>query len=142
MIELVLATRNRNKVRELEALLSDMPVSISSMLDYPEIPDVEENGTTFVENATLKSEAAAKATGKMALADDSGLVVDALGGKPGVYSSRFAGEDASDLDKCLKILSMMEGIADDLLESSLLITNPAISAPYKFGTKANRVLAE
>lgn len=113
MIDLLLATRNKNKVKELQALLEDMPVRVISLLDYPDLPDTPETGTTFAENAAIKSEAAAAATGKISLADDSGLVVDALGGKPGVYSSRFAGPDATDLDKCLKILSDLDGVADE-----------------------------
>jgi XTP/dITP diphosphohydrolase len=143
MIDLLLATRNKNKVKELQALLAEMPVRVISLLDYPDLPDTPETGTTFAENAEIKSKAAAAATGKISLADDSGLAVDALGGKPGVYSNRFAGPDASDLDKCLKIISMMEGISDELrtarFKAAIAITVPDGETVVVEGTCEGRI---
>ena len=113
MKEVVLASRNHKKIEELKSLLSDMPVKVSSLLDYPEISDVEETGLTFAENAELKSRAAALSTGHIALGDDSGLEVDALGGQPGIYSNRFAGPNAADCDKYLRILELLQGVPDE-----------------------------
>ena len=113
MVRIVLASRNEKKLRELRALLADAPVQVLSLADFPDAPEVEETGATFAENAEIKARAAALATGLVALADDSGLEVDALDGRPGVLSNRFAGPDASDLDKCLLVLDMMKEVPDD-----------------------------
>jgi XTP/dITP diphosphohydrolase len=110
---LVVATRNQKKLGELQELLADMPVTIRLISDFPDAPDVEETGQTFVENAELKARSAAESTGHIALADDSGLEIDALGGKPGVMSNRFAGPDASDQDKYMLILNLMDCIPDE-----------------------------
>lgn len=95
MTSLVLASNNKGKVREFNALLSDVGVEVFPQ-EYFNIPSVEETGLTFVENAILKARAACQATTLPALADDSGLEVDALQGAPGIYSARFAGENATD----------------------------------------------
>ncbi|MDI6827052.1 MAG: XTP/dITP diphosphatase [Armatimonadota bacterium] len=113
MREIVIATRNRKKVEEIRAMLSELPIRILSLADFPELPEPQETGKTFAENAEIKALAAAKATGKIALADDSGLEVDALGGQPGVLSNRFAGQGASDRDKYMLVLRMMEGVPDE-----------------------------
>jgi len=113
MSELVLATRNPKKVEELKALLADLPLRILSLRDFPEVPETPETGVTFAENAELKARAAALATGKPALADDSGLEVDALGGKPGIYSNRFAGPGATDRDRYMRVLELLEGVPED-----------------------------
>lgn len=110
---LVVATRNQKKLRELRELLADMPVAIRLISEFPDAPDVEETGRTFAENAELKARSAAESTGHIALADDSGLEIDALVGKPGVMSNRFAGPDASDRDKYELILNLMKGIPDE-----------------------------
>jgi non-canonical purine NTP pyrophosphatase (RdgB/HAM1 family) len=91
-MQLVIATRNRHKLEEIRAIFAFNHLAISSALDFPEVPDVEETGTTFEENALLKARALTAATGRWAMADDSGLEVDALNGAPGVYSARYAGE--------------------------------------------------
>ncbi len=109
-MRLVLATRNANKVREIRQILADLPVEVCSLLDYRSVPDVEETGTTFAENAVLKARAAAEATGEVAMADDSGLAIDALDGAPGVYSNRFAGPDATDRDKIDKVLALLRDV--------------------------------
>jgi len=108
--EVILATTNTGKVRELVALLADLPASVSSLADWPEPIKVIEDGITFEENAIKKAKEVAQRTGKIALADDSGLEVDALGGAPGVYSARFAGENATDAENNQKLLEMLQGI--------------------------------
>ena len=102
---IVLATRNLGKIREFQQLLKNFPVEIKSLSDFGPIPEVEEDGKTFDDNAYKKAFFAAKALGLPAMADDSGLVVEALDGAPGVKSARYAGEDVSDqanVDKLLK----------------------------------------
>ena len=95
MIKLVLASGNAGKLRELTALLAGFDYEVHAQSEYA-VPEAEETGTTFVENAIIKARNAAEYTGLMALADDSGIEVDALQGAPGVYSARFAGVDADD----------------------------------------------
>lgn len=109
---LVIATRNKNKVREFRELLSDMKFEIRSLDDFPPIPEAIEDGATFEENAYKKALHTAKILGLPALADDSGLAVAALGGAPGVYSARYAGEKASDADNCAKLLREIAGKSD------------------------------
>lgn len=104
MKELLVATTNRGKLKEIEALLSGCVEKLYSLADFPDLPVVDEDGATFEENAVKKARSAAQATGKPTIADDSGLVVDALGGRPGVHSARFAGDDATDADNNVKLL--------------------------------------
>jgi len=103
-ISLVVATRNKGKTAEIRALLEDHPVQIKNLDDFGPIPEVEEDGDTFEENAYKKASFAARVLGYPALADDSGLVVEALDGRPGVHSARYAGADATDEDRCVKLL--------------------------------------
>jgi XTP/dITP diphosphohydrolase len=109
-VEILLASRNRKKAAELTDLLSDLPVTVRSLEEFPEVAEVEEDGSTFVENALKKAIHAARATGLPALADDSGLEVDALGGKPGIRSARYAGEKADDRANNRKLLNALEGV--------------------------------
>jgi XTP/dITP diphosphohydrolase len=102
--ELVLATRNRHKREELAALLGDLSITIRTLNEFPDAPDVVEDGDTCEANAVKKARAIAKFTGLPAVADDTGLEVDALGGRPGVYAARYAGEDATYEDNCRKLL--------------------------------------
>lgn len=110
---LVIATRNRGKALEIAGLLGDvlgeLGVTATSLADYPQVPDVEENGVTFAENARTKAVTAALYTGMPALADDSGLAVEALGGLPGVRSARFAGPRASDGENNRYLLERLAG---------------------------------
>src|SRR3954449_1126866 len=99
-MELVLATRNPHKLREFEPLLA--PHTVLPLPDEVELPP--ETGTTFAENATTKARVTADATGKVAIADDSGIAAAALGGRPGVYSARYAGEDATDEENLARLL--------------------------------------
>ena len=92
MQTVIIASGNKGKLKEFQELMKDLPVEVKSLADYPEIGDIEENGTTFAENAYIKAKAVFDATGSLAIADDSGLEVDALGGAPGIYSARFSGE--------------------------------------------------
>ncbi|MEG0285697.1 MULTISPECIES: ribonuclease PH [Vagococcus] len=102
--EILIATRNQGKAKEFEEMFQAEGYSIKTLLDYPEIEDVEETGTTFEENARLKAETISKLVNSIVLADDSGLKVDALGGRPGVYSARYAGENKSDAANNAKLL--------------------------------------
>ena len=107
----VLATGNAGKLREIAALLAGLEGNVRAQSDY-HVPPVEETGTTFVENAIIKARHAARHSGLPAFADDSGLVVDALGGAPGVYSARYAGIGASDVDNLDKLLLATAAIPD------------------------------
>jgi XTP/dITP diphosphohydrolase len=113
----VLATRNGHKVRDLQAILDDligeMDLEIVGMGEFPDIPDVVETGVTFAENATLKAVAAAEATGLPALADDSGLAVDVLGGAPGVFSARWAGTHGQDRANIKLLLGQLHDVPDE-----------------------------
>ncbi len=112
LITLVVATRNRGKTKEIRGLLKDFNVMIKNLDDFGPIPEVEEDGDTFDDNAYKKASFAARVLGLPALADDSGLLVQALDGAPGVHSARYAGKNANDEEKCLKLLQAMQGQAD------------------------------
>jgi XTP/dITP diphosphohydrolase len=105
---LVIATRNPGKTAEIRSLLSDFPIDIKNLDDFGPLPDVEENGDTFDDNAYKKASVASRMLGLPALADDSGLLVKALNGAPGVFSARYAGENATDLERCNKLLKEMQ----------------------------------
>jgi len=109
---IVLATRNKGKTREIREMLKSFPIEIKNLDDFGPIPEVEEDGETFDDNAYKKAAFAARVLGYPAMADDSGLVVSALGGEPGVYSARYAGETATDADNCEKLLREMQGKKD------------------------------
>ncbi len=106
---IVLATRNTNKVREFREILKDFPVELKSLDDFGPLPEVIEDGETFDDNAYKKALQTARVLGLPAIADDSGLVVDALGGAPGVFSARYAGPEATDADNCAKLLDELKG---------------------------------
>jgi XTP/dITP diphosphohydrolase len=109
MSKVVLATGNPGKVREMSALLAEFGLDVLPQSDF-NIVEADETGTTFIENAIIKAKHAATLTGLPAIADDSGLAVDALQGAPGIYSARYAGTDASDRDNLLKLLANLEGV--------------------------------
>ncbi|MBC7898757.1 MAG: RdgB/HAM1 family non-canonical purine NTP pyrophosphatase [Saprospiraceae bacterium] len=106
-IKLIVATNNQGKIRELALLLADVPVTLKTLGNFSDIVEVEETGSTFTENAILKARGYALQTGQMALADDSGLEVNALNGAPGVFSARYGGEHIGFDKKMLRILSEM-----------------------------------
>jgi XTP/dITP diphosphohydrolase len=106
---IVLATSNKNKLKEIQEILKDFPVAIKSLSDFGPMPEAVEDGETFDDNAYKKALHYAKVLGVPCLADDSGLVVDALDGRPGVYSARYSGPEATDWKNCEKLLGEMEG---------------------------------
>lgn len=106
----VLATGNQNKVKEFKGLLSEFPIEVRCLADFGPLPEVIENGQTFDDNAYKKAFHTARVLGIPAIADDSGIVVEALGGRPGVRSARFAGENATDAENCAKLLQEMKGV--------------------------------
>ena len=115
---LVMATRNAGKVRELAQLLGDLDVQLLSLNDFPELPEIPEEGATFADNAAAKARAVARLTGLPALADDSGLEVAALGGRPGVFSARYAqdrtgGKTPTDEENWRKLLDELRDVPPD-----------------------------
>lgn len=129
---LVIATRNKGKTLEIKKLLNGFPVEIKNLDDFGPIPHLEEDGDTFDENAYKKASFAARILGLPALADDSGLIVEALNGAPGIYSARYAGENATDEQRYLKLLDDMEGnsnrkAAFECVISIAVPTGPALT---------------
>ena len=113
MRRLVIGSRNKKKLEELQDLLGDLPVELVDLSAFPNVPDVEESGQTFEENARLKATGYAKATGEWVLAEDSGLVVPALKGRPGIYSARYAGTHGDDAANNEKLLAELAPLPDD-----------------------------
>lgn len=111
MTPLLVATRNRGKIKEIKALLDGLVEEVICADDLPDLPETVEDGATFAENALKKAREASKATGLAVLADDSGLVVDGLNGRPGVYSARFAGVGANDAANNDKLLQEVAGLS-------------------------------
>ena len=129
MKEMVIATKNKGKVKEFEALFERYGIKITSLLDINEpIPDIEETGTTFKENARLKAEGIAKVLNVPVVADDSGLAVDALEGRPGVYSARYAGEPTDDMKNYEKLLDELKDVPDmkEQLDSFVYLLLPSL----------------
>ncbi|MDD3898611.1 MAG: XTP/dITP diphosphatase [Syntrophomonadaceae bacterium] len=126
--KLLLASRNQHKIEELEQMLAHLNIEVISLDDVADMPAIEEDGNTFSENASKKARLTAMHTGFTCLADDSGLVVDALGGHPGVYSARFAGEEADDRKNNRKLLQMLQGV-DGEKRQARFICVIAISDP-------------
>ena len=126
--ELVLATRNRHKVAELLMLLGDLRITIRTLDEFPGAPDVVEDGDTCEANAVKKACAIAEYTGLPAVADDTGLEVDALGGRPGVYAARYAGEHATYEDNCRKLLLELTGVPP-AQRTARFLTVAAIALP-------------
>ena len=112
VLELLVATRNRGKLREIEEALRDLPVKLRYLEEFAEVMPVDEVGKTYAENAILKALSYSKQTGLWALADDSGLEVDALAGMPGVFSARFGSECASDHERIERLLKMLSRCPD------------------------------
>lgn len=108
-LTIVIATRNRNKTLEIRDLLKDFPIAVKNLDDFGPIPEVEEDGETFDDNAYKKSSFTARVLGMPALADDSGLCVEALNGAPGVHSARYAGDAATDPENCALLLKNLKG---------------------------------
>jgi XTP/dITP diphosphohydrolase len=113
MIRLVLGSRNKKKLGELIELLGDLPIELTDLSPYPAAPEVEETGTTFLANATLKATQLAPALNSWVLGEDSGLCVPALNGEPGVYSARYAGVHGDDAANNTKLLAAMDHLTGD-----------------------------
>jgi XTP/dITP diphosphohydrolase len=113
MKEVIIATKNPGKAKEFEYIFASRGIAVRTLLDFPEIADVEETGTTFEENAILKAEAVSRLLNKMVIGDDSGLMVDALEGRPGIYSARYAGEQKDDQANTDKVLSELSDIPEE-----------------------------
>jgi len=129
---IVLATRNGHKVVELKTILADLidelDLEIVGLGEFPDVPDVVETGVTFAQNATLKAVAATKATGLPALADDSGLAVNVLGGAPGVFSARWAGTHGQDRANLLTLLGQLNDVPDEQ-RSAAFVCVAALAMP-------------
>lgn len=126
--ELVLATRNPDKGRELDAMLGDLGIRIRTMAEFPGAPDVVEDGATCRENAVKKAVSAQRFTGLTAIADDTGLEVAELGGRPGVHAARYAGEKATYADNCRKLLTELAGVPPER-RGARFVTVAAIAYP-------------
>ncbi|SCM83779.1 XTP/dITP diphosphatase [Sporomusa sphaeroides] len=113
MIEIIVASKNAGKIAEFKEALRELPYKVSSLADLGSYPEAPEEGVTFAENACAKASFYARLTGKLCLADDSGLEVDYLQGAPGVYSARYAGEHAGDEDNNKKLLAHLIGVPDE-----------------------------
>ena len=109
----MLATRNKGKIAEFRKLFASMDINLLSLDDFPDLGEIEESGANFEENALIKARETALHTGHLAIADDSGLSVDALKGSPGVYSARYAGTNASDDENMEKLLLELKGLSAD-----------------------------
>lgn len=147
LITLVIASRNVHKIRECRSILKDLPhLDLLSLLDFPDYTPEEETGKTFAENAIAKAEHAAKALNIWAIGDDSGLVVPALNDRPGIYSSRFAGENATDADNRKKLLSEMEKLEDEsrgaYYECSIALASPDGLKKSVNGTCEGKILVK
>jgi len=110
MRKLVIATRNKGKFKEIKDILEPINFELKSLIDFKDIPEVKEDRNTFKENAIKKAKEISRLTGILSISDDSGLEVEALGGKPGVYSSRFSGPDATDEKNIKKLIQLLKDI--------------------------------
>ena len=111
-IKLVLATHNLHKQKEMNSILSSLEIHIVGLDEFPQIDDIEETGTTLIENAFIKARAVHELTGLASIADDTGLEVDALNGAPGVYSARYAGQNPTYEENCEKLLYSLKNFPD------------------------------
>ena len=126
MQRLILGSHNKKKLAELKQLLADLPIEVIDLSPYPDAPDVDETGSTFEENAQLKATTLAPLLNEWVLGEDSGLVVPAINGQPGIYSARFAGEHGNDAANNAKLLQEMQGETDREAHyvSTIALANP------------------
>ncbi len=145
-MQLLIATRNPGKFREIAGIVAGPSLELCSLADLPGAPNVAETGASFEENALLKARGAAYHAGCWALADDSGLVVPALGGAPGIRSARFAGEAATDADNVRQLLDLMAGMADERCGAEFVcciaLAGPNNRAFTAEGRLAGRIIRE
>lgn len=146
MKEVIIATKNPGKAKEFEHIFAARGIEVRTLLDFPEIPEVKETGLTFEDNAILKAEAVSKALGKMVIGDDSGLMVDALEGRPGIYSARYAGEPKNDENNTDKVLSELKGLLEEKRTArfycALAVAIPGQETITVSGTCEGRILEE
>ena len=129
-MEIVIASKNKGKIEEIKTYRDNANgIKWLTYKDFKGFPDVEETGDSFLDNAIIKAKALAKHTGKHALADDSGLIVDALDGRPGVRSSRYAGPDATDKENRIKLLEVLKDIKDESKRSARFICSMILWDP-------------
>jgi XTP/dITP diphosphohydrolase len=144
--EVIIATKNPGKAREFEHIFASRGIEVRTLLDFPEIPDVDETGSTFEENAILKAEAVSQALGKMVIGDDSGLMVDELEGRPGIYSARYAGEQKNDQNNTDKVMSELIGLPEEKRSArfycALAVAVPGQETITVSGTCEGRILEE
>ena len=142
-MELVLATGNRDKQQEMKALLQDLGLTIRTLDEFPAAPVVVEDGETCQANAGKKAREIAQFTGALTLADDTGLQVDALGGRPGVFAARYAGAHATYADNCRKLLDELTGVPADQRGARFLtvvaIADPVSSVEFVEGVLRGRI---
>lgn len=112
-MKIVFASRNEGKIKEIRKMLEGMDIELASLNNYDNAPEVVEDGESFLENALKKARIVSELTGETVLADDSGLQVDILGGEPGIYSSRYAGENATDAENNKKLLAKLKGVPQE-----------------------------
>ncbi|GKU81490.1 XTP/dITP diphosphatase [Niallia sp. NCCP-28] len=146
MKEIIIATKNAGKAKEFVQMFAPMGFAVKTLLDYPEIEDVEETGTTFEENAIIKAETVAKQLGAIVISDDSGLMIDALDGKPGVYSARYAGARKNDEENMVKVLEELNGVPTDKRTArfccTIAVANPKKKTLTFTGTCEGLILEE
>jgi XTP/dITP diphosphohydrolase len=109
-MEILIATKNIGKIKEFKGMFESIGHNVKSLIDFPDITEIEETGTTFEENAIIKASELSRITGKIVISDDSGLEVDALNGEPGVYSARYAGNNKNDEDNINLVLEKLKGV--------------------------------
>lgn len=146
MKTMIIATKNKGKAREFERLFRPLGFEVKTLLDFDEIEDIEETGTTFEENAIIKAEAVSKETGQVVIADDSGLIVDALNGAPGIYSARYAGSDKNDEANIDKVLKELEEVPEEKRTArfycALAVAFPNSKTITVYGTCEGSILRE
>lgn len=146
MNAVIIATKNIGKAKEFEKLFLPMGLTVKTLLDFPELEDVEETGKTFEENAVLKAETISNVLGVRVIADDSGLEVDALDGRPGVYSARYAGNEKNDEANIDKVLEELHDVPETERTArfccALAMAEPGKETLTVFGTCEGRILHE
>jgi XTP/dITP diphosphohydrolase len=146
METVIIATKNKGKAKEFEKLFLPHGLMVKTLIDYPELEDVEETGTTFEENAVLKAETISRALGVRVISDDSGLEVGALEGRPGVYSARYAGTEKNDEANIDKVLEELQDVPDSERTArfccALAMAEPGKETLTVFGTCEGHILRE
>lgn len=145
MSKIIIATANKGKAKEFEKTFAKFNIEVATLADFPEIGEIEETGTTFAENAALKAETVASVLNQTVIADDSGLIVDALDGAPGVYSARYAGVAHDDAKNNEKLLKNLEGVEPDnrtaRFHCTLAVATPSEKTSFYTG-EVEGVIAE